>query len=369
MLRVGCISTFPPTQCGLATYAEDLIRAAQENSSTCYFERIPVLQNKFEIPTFPYIRCDAKPDYVAVAEYINARFDVVDLQHEFKIFGKPNGEHVQLLLENIGKPITTTLHSVATGQNAVREKMLAELVYKSKTLFVFSDYAKKYLAEVFKGAISKTVTIPHGVPTVTRRKERQASTAFPVFVSAGHMRDAKGYETALLALHSLRKELPNFRYVILGANHPQNESSRAYRRDLLQLIEELCLIKQVTFIDEYLERQKLIELLTIADIGLLPYPRQEQSSSGILALMIACGLPIVSTPFQFAISRISSKSGILSDSFTADGFAIAIMKLMESRGTWEDMSRHNQSLGRDWNWQHIAKYYCSAYQASLRDFV
>jgi glycosyltransferase involved in cell wall biosynthesis len=325
--NIGVISTFPPTQCGIATYSHDLIGSLKSISPFLQFIKIelspcsPHPSNKNYI-----IQSNETLQYVKASEYINtANIDIVDIQHEFKIFGKPDGENISVLLNSIQKPIITTLHTVSPNLNEQREKIFVEIIKRSNKLYVFSKEAKNHIIGKYKKNNSSIEIIPHGVPKIKFQKPHQIQlrkkfTSNIIFVSAGHMRSTKGYELAIKALHSLKKTNPDFHYLILGSNHPQNETSQLYRETLIKLIAKLNLTKQVTFVSNYLDSKDLIKYIQLADICLTPYTRKDQSSSGVLSLMMACGRPIVSTPFQFAKSYVSEFSGTLSNSFYYSDF-------------------------------------------------
>ncbi len=59
------------------------------------------------------IRESEPEDYVTAARILNeGRFDVVSLQHEFGIFGGPDGEFILTLLSHLRVPVVTTCHTI-----------------------------------------------------------------------------------------------------------------------------------------------------------------------------------------------------------------------------------------------------------------
>jgi polysaccharide biosynthesis protein PslF len=58
------------------------------------------------------LRQNERDDYYAVAEIANSEaFDVINIQHEFGIFGGMYGEYVVALLAAIRKPVVITMHT------------------------------------------------------------------------------------------------------------------------------------------------------------------------------------------------------------------------------------------------------------------
>jgi polysaccharide biosynthesis protein PslF len=318
-----------------------------------------------------FIRNNQAYDYIKASEFINSSdVDLLDIQHEFKIFGKPDGENINILLENVTKPIVTTLHSVHVEQPKSRENIFQKIVKRSYLLYVFSEYAKKYIIDKYHVEETKVIVIPHGVPLIPFHQPKEIlERKYPlddlIFVSSGHLRATKGYDIAITALNELKNTIGNFHYYIIGADHPQNETAQGYRKHLIELINYFELREKVIFVNSYISQNELIKLIQMADICLFPYPKKEQSSSGVLALMIACGRPVITTPFQFANSIMTERSGIVTESFLPIDFAKGIMALIERKKSWGDIMQYNHTLGESWNWGNVAKQYFQGYEATI----
>src|SRR5687768_10478312 len=94
--RLAIVSTYAPSRCGIATFSEDLRLAlagvAPELSvSICAVDR-DALAHPNEVDTV--IRTDVADDYRIAARRMAATgVDVVLIQHEYGIFGGPDGAH------------------------------------------------------------------------------------------------------------------------------------------------------------------------------------------------------------------------------------------------------------------------------------
>lgn len=374
MLKLGIVSTFPPTQCGIATYTSDFIKSLKQKYPYIDIWKFQ-LYHDFKKNNYKkfFIRNSNPDDYSKVSKIINnSDIDLLDIQHEYKIFGKPDGENICMLLKNVNKPISTTLHTVNFELSGFRETIFYKIIKRSDLLFVFSQEAKHFINEKYCIQENKIVVIPHGVPTIdfclpSEITKRNINSEELIFVSAGHMRETKGYDMSLEALQKVKNIIGDkFHYYIIGSNHPQNETAENYRKKLLKLVNELGLDKNVTFINKYLELNELINFIQLADICLLPYSRKDQSSSGILALMVSCGRPIVTTPFEFAKSCISEKSGIVAGSFLSNDFSKAILSIIKKQNIWHYIMNYNNLLGKSWNWEKVVNIYYSNYEKILR---
>lgn len=371
-LNIALASTFPPTQCGIATYSSDLLTAITKQYPYLKIEKINLLTSHFGSNEQIFSVDGSNPaDCARIAESINSgNFDILDLQHEYKIYGKPDGDNLRIILDQIKIPVVSTLHTVFAKLNSAREETFSKLINRSNCIFVFSGSARQFIIEKYRKEPSSVMVVPHGVPDVRYLSPQDVNLrskfkASVLFVSAGHLRNSKGYENAIKALASLKTSGFDFHYIILGANHPEYDAAEVYRNELKQLVVSLSLSRNVTFIDKYLSREELINYFQAADVFLLPYLRPEQSSSGILSLMIACGRPIVSTPFQFATTCITTMSGELSTFFDRVTFLTALQLLLSRQNDWENIRKFNYEVGRAWSWSMVAIKYYNAYRKVL----
>lgn len=95
-VRIYFVGTYVPRQCGIATFTHDLAQAIGEEigSAAC---QVVAINNRPEGYDYPgevvfEISQNQIHDYRLAAEYINLSGDgIVCLQHEFGIFGGPQG--------------------------------------------------------------------------------------------------------------------------------------------------------------------------------------------------------------------------------------------------------------------------------------
>ena len=306
-LTVAHVSTFPPTQCGIATYAQAL--AAQ--LSNWQSIEVPIVFSAPDTPTNEFVLnldggVSSAAAHLALASTLNrAACDVVSLQHEFGIFGGVDGKHVLDLVAALRKPVVTTLHTVSLDLAPSRLPILRQLAELSTSVIVLSPEDARILEAIAPAAAAKITVIRHGVPEVAftfpdECASRGALRAQTVFVSSGHVRPTKGYHLALQALAQFKDVQPNFLYLILGCVQPQYTYGAQYGEELQRLIRALGLTAHVRWRNEYLPWPTLIEEIKAADVGLVTYTDRGQASSGVLPLMLALGRPVVATRFAYA---------------------------------------------------------------------
>ena len=120
------------------------------------------------------------------------------------------------------------------------------------------------------------------------------------FITTGLLRPAKGIEHVITAMSEVKKRFSDFVYVICGAEHPRNATAKEYRSRLCAAVSDSGLENHIFFVERFLGWPELIRAIQACDVGILAYTALEQCSSGVLALMLGCGRPVIATDFQYA---------------------------------------------------------------------
>jgi hypothetical protein len=138
-LSLNFVSSFPPRECGIATFTNDLTasiskiadgitwnvnvvqkcnnlflsNASLREQAVQLSKKEFVLSKRFISKTFNVIKdCDVK-SYVAAADKINgSKIDVVNIQHEFGLYKGDFGSYILEFMRRVKKPIVTSLHTI-----------------------------------------------------------------------------------------------------------------------------------------------------------------------------------------------------------------------------------------------------------------
>ena len=170
MSKVAYVSSYPPRECGIATFTKNLIVAAKrlgvvkkslvvamnEGTTIYNYDRLVRCQ----------IRRDYPKDYVEAANCVNScKVDLVNLQHEFGLFGGDWGEYINYFLENIEQPLVTTLHTVSPHFDPKAQDVLRQIAKYSSKIVTMTNSATKILMG-YDIPRSKIEIIQHGHPNI-----------------------------------------------------------------------------------------------------------------------------------------------------------------------------------------------------------
>ena len=167
---IACLSTYPPRECGIATFSRDLI-AAYNNLYLPQAEmRVVAMQAPGASLRYPknllgIIDQNNPKSYLKAASKLNNNNHVklVNIQHEFGIFGGVWGEYLELFLKELNKPVVITLHTVLPNPEAVVLKRMATLENFASGVIVMTNRAKQILLSDYSFPEAGITVIPHGV--------------------------------------------------------------------------------------------------------------------------------------------------------------------------------------------------------------
>ncbi|MCK4859065.1 MAG: glycosyltransferase family 4 protein [Candidatus Omnitrophica bacterium] len=371
--RVIYVSTYPPRECGIANFTHDLTNALDRFNPLIKSELIAINDNK---TTYNYgakvvfqITQDDKKSYAAAADFINkSHCKIVNIQHEFGIFGGEDGEFICDFLDLIKKPLVTTLHTLVPSPTEKKRKIISAIAQKG-LIVVMTEVAKRILKKVYKVNDNRITIIPHGAPFVHLHPSSSAKNDLGlknkvVLSTAGFINENKGVEYAISALSQIVSKYPNIVYCILGETHPQirKKTGEKYRQSLEKEIKRLKLESYVRFENRYLSLEELLRYLIATDVYLTPYICEEQIASGALTYALACGKAIVSTPYLYAKEVLSyGKRGLLAKFRDTKSLAENIEFLLDNPKVKKKLEREAYKYGQKLIWPRVAKGYLNLF--------
>ncbi len=363
------IGTYPPRQCGIATFTADLCQAllqvdADVQASVITLTHTPMVSNHPPEVVFE-IRQHQLTDYRQAAEYINlSGVHLVCVQHEYGIFGGPAGRYIIELLDRLRKPVVTTLHTVLREPEPPYRETLVHLAALSDHLVVMNSKAIPILQQVYGISPEKVSLIHHGVPDVpfidsNFYKDKFGVEGRFVILTFGLLSPNKGIELMLEALPEVVRAHPEVVYIVLGATHPEvkRQHGEEYRLWLRRRVRERGLEDYVLFHDRYVEFDQLCEFIGACDIYVTPYQSREQIVSGTLAYAVGMGKAVVSTPYLYAQEVLADGRGRLVPYGDPKKLAETLVELIENRTVRHQMRKRAYQFGRQMIWPEVAKRY------------
>ena len=280
------------------------------------------------------------------------------VQHEFGIYGGPDGDEIIPLLRSLSTPAIVVLHTVPISPTPHQRAVLDTVCRLAASVVVMTDNARAILRKSYNVKDSKIRVIPHGVP-VPHVRSTTGNAASTRILTWGLISPAKGLEWGIRAIAQLRDVVPPMEYVIAGQTHPKvvaHEGER-YRESLQQLIHDLDLAATVTLDDRYLDARQLGELVSSAGVVLLPYESRDQATSGVLVEAVAAGVPVVATGFPHAIELLGRGAGLIAQHEDPESMAAAIRAIVETEGMAERMRDAARRDAQDLSWPSVAEQY------------
>lgn len=375
--RIALIGNNPPRLCGIATFTADVRAALKVAYPELAVDVYAMNEANKRYDYGPEVVCtideDRLGDYQLAAQRINASgADVVLVQHEYGIFGGPAGALLLRLLDRVEAPVVVVLHTVLEKPDTDQRGVIEALVRRSARLVVMAEKGRDILERVHGVPRDRIAVVPHGVPDRPLRDPGELKHAFgfaghKVLLTFGLLSPNKGIETMIRAMRPIAAAHPDALYVVLGATHPHliAREGEAYRKSLQALAKEQGVASNVRFIDGFLQQELLLDYLEASDIYVTPYLNEAQITSGTLSYAVGLGKPVVSTPYWHAAELLADGVGLLADFGDSDGFARAIIGLLDDPVRIGAMREKAWGIGRQMIWERLAETYVEICEAAV----
>lgn len=351
------VSTFPPTQCGIATFAASLAQALTQQGAAVEVVDLP---GGIEAPPHDSIlhRHRGHQD-LPVTAYLLDTFDAVVLQHEFGIWDGADGGGIVDLIGALAAPVITVLHTVPAVATGGQRRVLQHILDLCDAVVVLSHSAYRRLTADFAVRPDTLAMIPHGATALWHLRDGSADGTPNRILTWGLLGQGKGLEWGIRALALLRDRGVSAEYVIAGATHPniRRAEGEVYRQSLIDLARRLGVADSVTLADDYLSGAGLSELIRRSTMFLLPYDSREQITSGVLVEAIAAGGPVVATRFPHATEMLGTGAGVLVDHRDPIAMADAVEHVLRDGEASERMRERSRALAAELDWKRVGADY------------
>ncbi len=375
--EVAYVSTYPPRKCGIATFTADLVNSISQLNKLKNQKVISIDGRRLFKPVYGEVQHkigrDFVEDYALMADILNhSSVNVVNVQHEFGIFGGESGEYICTFLDKLKRPVSTTLHTVLPNFEHKAKEVFNRIVKKSAAIVVLNETTRS-LVKQYGVPKEKVKLIPHGCPDVPLVPSAKVKPILGlknkiVLSTFGLLSRGKGIEYAIEALPEIIKKEPRIVYYVLGVTHPQvkNTDGEAYRNMLMRMAKNLGLRGHVKFLNRFLSKPELTTYLQATDVYITPYLSPNQVSSGALSYALAAGKAVVSTPYLHAKEALGEGRGVFCDFKNSTSLAEKVIEIIENKPLRKSLEQKTYRYSRQFTWPLVAKKYLNLFDELTR---
>jgi glycosyltransferase involved in cell wall biosynthesis len=347
-LRLGWVSTYN-ARCGIATYSKHLLEYFDQNA----FEITILADDQQAIGPDPdnIVRLWSKGSggFTRVTNYlITNGFDAAVFQYNFALFDFDELSDTLIDLSDAGINTFVTLHrtrDLEDYRSLVTHKKITEALQSCTRIFVHDLDDVNRLREC--GVTGNVVLLAHGVidrPTLNADAVRSLlglSDFSPVIGTFGFLLPGKGLSELIHSFALILRVYPAAYLLLVNADYPTPESEEQRER-CQALVRLLEMEGHLSLINEFLDIEEMLFLLSACDAIVFPYQRSEESASGAVRLGLAAGRPVLTTPLPI----FSDLSGVVYQLPGTEAREIAegILSLLD------DEDRKTEILRRQRDW-------------------
>ena len=352
LAEILVVTSYPPRECGIATYSQDLIKAINNKFSNTLSIKVCALESGEGTYTYPgevkyTLKTSDAADYGRLAKKINSNMNIklVLLQHEFGFYRVQENAFLQFLFE-LTKPVVVVFHTVLPYPDELLKTKIKSIISVCQSVIVMTNNSAEILINEYEVARQKIAVIAHGTHLVPHLNEQFLKLKYglkdrKVLTTFGLLSSGKSIETTLDALPVIVREYPEVMFLVMGKTHPEvvKTDGESYREMLEEKVKTLGLEEHVRFINKYVALPELLDYLQLTDIYLFTSNDPNQAVSGTFAYAMSCGCPIISTPIPHAKEVLNQDTGIIFDFKNSALLSESVIRLLR-----DDQWRKNISV-------------------------
>ena len=358
------LGTYSPTPCGLATFSAALADGLTARGADVNVVRIADGDVSEEPNVAGELVNGSASSVEATSELLN-QSDVAVIQHEYGIYGGPDGDEVVQIMAGLRVPSIVVVHTVLKHPTPHQRSVLESVMALADQVVVMSEVARQRLCAGFAVDRHKVTTIPHGAALPSTNGVRHLDR--PTILTWGLLGPGKGIERVIDAMASLKNLPTPPRYIIAGRTHPKVLAAQGerYREALVAQAKRLGVADSVSFDAVYRTPEELTALIQTATVVVLPYDSKDQVTSGVLVDSLASGRPIVATAFPHAVELLGSGAGTVVAHDDPDALIAALRQLLTDPHVADSMATEARGLAPTIAWPVVANAYVGAAQRLL----
>ena len=359
-MRVCYISTYPPIECGIATYTQYLSDAVKK----CKKEVVVISQvgasGEKVIPIFSPGDSDISNKIFHIASKLTP--DVVHIQHEFGLYGSVHGIQIIdfiLRCKIADVPVITTLHTINEDAGRGEHIILENIIINSSAIIVHEEYQKNVLIKNF-GFNDKIFVIAHGVRNCNHHPEAKELLNIKdkkVILLAGYFRPTKRFDKIVKLFPEIVKKTGNA--VLLVAGKMRGLEYSDYQEYFFNLINNSPVKNDIHVLRGQFPQHTFDIIMSAGDVIVLPYEKGAQS--GILAQSSAFNIPAVTSDL-LSFKLWNEKSGGGLTAFNDKDYIRHIHNILTDKKLEIKLKNNIKEYNKDLFWLEIAKKHLLVYE-------
>lgn len=325
-MRVALVSTYPPAQCGIGNYSQELMRAlavgAPNIDITVVGERVAGVAETADVVRAWHRSGHWVREIDAAIEHLAP--DVVHVQHEESFFGQ--GQRFFELLARIGRRGTRTVVTLHTVYDGLRGRAFhARLARVADRAVAHQGAGMASVLERHGFSPAQISLIPHGTPKLAlidraAARERLGLPAdIPLALFFGFIHYGKRVHVALSAFERVAAQLGGARFVVAGDIRRSHPLDSVYAKWIDRKLRHAAKAGHVVYRPGFVAVDDKVAYYSAADVIVLPHNQAYGSASGVLHEAIAAERAVVCTRGKKFAEAIEAVSAQLPEAFPAAG--------------------------------------------------
>lgn len=363
-MRIGFVSTYPPIECGIATYTQYLNATLRESGNETFIMTQYGAQGPSVFPVFQAGSSSFANDVFSISSTMTP--DVVHIQHEYGIYGSQWGAAViDLILRYrmTGVPVVVTLHTVYETLKREEQILLKHILDDCAAVIVHEEFQRQTLLKYFDhlpGLEEKISVIEHGVREtgpVPDAKRTLELAGKKVILLCGYFRPSKGFHKIVDIMPRICEKQEDAVLVVAGKT--RNIEYAEYRARLFRQLNDSPVSDRITILRGQFPQYTFDTIVSAADVVVLPY--EVGGQSGILAQCFAHGVPVVTSGLR-AFRTIIERSGGGLVTAADEEYEPDILRILGDDALRNELKDNIRAyVQRQAGWRTVAGLHCDVY--------
>ncbi|MFA0049345.1 glycosyltransferase [Vibrio sp. 10N.261.51.F11] len=344
-LHIGWVSTWNE-RCGIASYSEHLVHKIESDITVFAPELEDDIQTK---EASNIIRCwknNNRDDLENLKQSIlDSKVTAVIIQMNYNFYDYNALTNLIEELKHRNIVVVIMLHSTKDPSYEKRLLNISDVLKLCDRVMVHTVKDLNRLKYI--GVISNACIFPHGIELIEENgnKLNKSENKKKIVATYGFALPHKGILELIEAFNKICDLDEDLELLLLNAEH-SHPSSAEFISEINKLVLEFNIGNRVRVINDYLEEEESIELLSQADLIVMPYQQTGESSSAAVRTALASGSPVIVTPLD--IFDDVSDAVIYLNGISPDEIATGIKSFMNGNLEW-DIDKAN-------NWKSYHSY-------------